>query len=288
MFPAVSTLYSRRWRINLLSITVLATVLLGIGEPPPQTTPERQEITAPQPLPANTQKDSWDKAYILFTGLLVFVGGITFVAVWKQANESAKAARIMSHQTVLLRHQTKANIQAAKAAKNAAIEAKRNTQIIIDKERARIFVEVDSFVIGHPNDPPKESVAFYTIRCNGTTQAEIVRAGIGISLHKSGESTSEDRTDVMNLPAVLMPGATQRQVYLSGVTGTDTQTRFNKGELFAYFHGWIIYKDIFGSTWSYDFKYLKTYETQWIGSGKETAYEDEDEENSGPSATEMT
>jgi len=262
-------------------------MLLGVGQPLPQVAPERQEITAPQPLPANTQKDSWDKAYILFTGLLVFVGGITFLAVWKQAKESAKAARIMRRQSVILWRQTKANIRAAKAAESAAIEAKRNTQIIVDKERARVSLEVGGLTIGHRNDAPNESRADYTIRCNGTTQAEIIRANIGIKLHEHGSSTAEDHADEMNLPVVLVPGAIIKgQVYLSGVAGTDTQTRFNKGELFAYLHGWIIYEDIFGSSWSYDFGYIRTRDTQWIGSGKETVYEDEDEENSGPSATE--
>ena len=60
------------------------------------------------------------------------------------------------------------------------------------------------------------------------------------------------------------------------MVGTDTQSRFNKGELNAHLKGWVIYKDIFGSIWTYDFEYFKTYETHWIGSGKETAYEDED------------
>lgn len=280
MVPAVSTLYSRRWRISLLSVTVLATMLLGVGQPPPQVAPEHQEITAPQPLPATTQKDSWDKAFAPETWpnwFLAFVGlGGVVVAVCT-LKRIASQARIMRHQTVLLRHQTRANIQAAN-------EAKRNTQVITDKERARLSVEVGRLGIGHPNDPPNASAVDYTVWCHGTTHAEIVRAGIGINLHKSGDSWAEDHTNEMNLPAVLMPGANQRQVFLSGVAGTDTQTRFNKGELHAHLKGWVIYKDIFGSIWTYDFEYFKTYETHWIGSGKETAYVDEDEENSGPSA----
>jgi hypothetical protein len=195
-------------------------------------------------------------------------------------------AHIMRRQSVILWRQTKANIRAAKAAESAAIEAKRNTQIIVDKERARVSLEVGTLSVGHRNDPPNESWAAYTIRCNGTTQAEIIKADIGIRLHETGPATGE-YADKINLPAVLMPGAIQGQVYLSGVAGTDAQSRFDKGELYARLYGWIVYKDIFGSSWTYAFDYLRTHDSQWMGGGKEIAYEDEDEKNSGPSATEI-
>ena len=55
-----------------------------------------------------------------------------------------------------------------------------------------------------------------------------------------------------------------------------------KGDLYAYCHGWIIYKDIFGSFWDYDFTYMRRHDSQWMGSGRETAYEDGEDDNGDP------
>lgn len=83
----------------------------------------------------------------------------------------------------------------------------------------------------------------------------------------------------MNIAAVLVPNDKGLGciAYLAGVAGTDAQSRFMRGDLYALCDGWIIYKDIFGSTWSYDFSYIKTHDRHWVGGGKETPYEDDEE-----------
>src|SRR5690349_22237714 len=45
------------------------------------------------------RKDEWDKAYVIFTGLLVVIGGFTLGAVWYQAKKTAEAADSMRRNT---------------------------------------------------------------------------------------------------------------------------------------------------------------------------------------------
>lgn len=213
---------------------------------------------------------------------IVGIAGV-FVAVCTVKYIAAQA-RFMRHQNAILRHQTRANTRAAKAAESAAIEARRTTQIIIDKERARVHVEIGMFSLGHPNDPPNVSGVSYTVQCNGTTPASIVRTSVKIAL-KTLQNTPVCQSDAaMNMAAVLIPNdkGFERITNLAGVAGTDAQSRFMKGDLYAYCHGWIIYKDIFGSSWVYEFTYMRTHDSQWMGQGKESAYEDDEEDYNEP------
>ncbi|HTU44425.1 MAG TPA: hypothetical protein VMF91_05155 [Bryobacteraceae bacterium] len=79
-------------------------------------------------------KDWWDRSYIIFSGLLVVIGAAGVIAAVCTLKTIAAQVRIMRHQGAILLRQTKATVQAARA-------AKESVSIAISSSRAWLLVE---------------------------------------------------------------------------------------------------------------------------------------------------
>jgi len=84
-----------------------------------------------EPVPVSVRTTWWERFYVIFTGLLVLIGGTGVCA-------AIKTLRIISHQTVVLTKQTL-------AARRAADAAAKNIELLISKERARVRIEMLEF-----------------------------------------------------------------------------------------------------------------------------------------------
>ncbi len=125
---------------------------------------------------AKAGKDWWDKAYVIFTGLLVIIGALG-------VRSAIKSLRLIERQTDandnLIKH---AGIQ-AEAAKDAAEAAFLNAQAVINSERPWVVVTT------HPD---KERRLFmFKAKNHGRTPAKIISEEIG----------HEFAADPMNLPS---------------------------------------------------------------------------------------
>jgi hypothetical protein len=68
------------------------------GQEPSEANQSRTIVVSELPA-VSVRKDRWDYLYIGLTGLLVIVAGITFGAVWYQANQTAIATRAVQRNT---------------------------------------------------------------------------------------------------------------------------------------------------------------------------------------------
>jgi hypothetical protein len=116
-------------------------------KPSPTNGPEHVIIDN---LPKIAGKDDWDKTYIVFAGLLVVIGGITFGAIWYQAKKTAEAAKAaadsveaINAQAGIMQRQTKAAQDSAEAARDNAVAAKISAEALISAERAWVLADFD-------------------------------------------------------------------------------------------------------------------------------------------------
>jgi hypothetical protein len=58
----------------------------------PSNTNTQQTVVIREPVPVSIGKDWWDKGYIILTGVLVLIGGLTLWAIWYQAKQTKIAA----------------------------------------------------------------------------------------------------------------------------------------------------------------------------------------------------
>lgn len=266
--------------------TALNSILATIAKSEQERSAERQQEAAAQS--DNVRFQRW----MIGLGIaqtLALIG--TLIAVWYQAKQTRIAAEASRDatgatqaSTEVIRQQVGIMERQTKAGEDAAIAAQKGVAIIISKERARVSVDVGNFSIGHPNDPPNVSGVAYTVQCDGATRADILSAWVGVDLHEVNTPASRLSYAQVSFPAVLRPNdkGAMGTVVLAGVAGTNAQPRFIRGELYAHFYGDITYKDLFGGTWIYEFSYLRTHDSSWIGSGKGRVYEDEEDDDNQP------
>jgi hypothetical protein len=133
---------------------------------------------------------------LALNGLLVFVG---FLGVWL-ACETLKT----------LKKQTIATRMAAKAAWKSADIAKRNTDIFVSKERARVGIDSvqPHFIDGirRRNDPfllDSDCIEFKVV-CYGATSATVLSSYTQVAVSQSPEFTEmRGATSAMSIPRVL-------------------------------------------------------------------------------------
>lgn len=128
--PANSTIDVDTVNVNKLNVTQQANAPDKAGQNANKSPSYLRRLIAPESLP------NLILCIVGIAGVIVAICTVKYIAA---------QARLVRHQNAILHHQTRANIRAAKAAESAAVEARRNTRIIIDKERARVHVEIGTF-----------------------------------------------------------------------------------------------------------------------------------------------
>jgi hypothetical protein len=199
------------------------------------------------PVTVVARKRDWaDWGYWVFSGLLVVVGGLQIWLLCGTLKAIRRQAAIMLRQT--------------KATEDAVIAAKRSVEIVIDKERARIEVEMKGApTIAGPNDALPMSEVGYIVRCYGTTPASILDTKSWAEINDSEQASSSQSYIAMFLPSRMMPtsegiGQTASLSWdYQKLEVDDIAEKVSKRELFVHFYGRIKYRDMFGGNWAYTF-----------------------------------
>ncbi len=209
------------------------------------------------PVSISSIKDWWDKLLVVFTGIIVFVGGFQIFYLWKTvkatnenalaAKAAADAARVQAEYSRLSAEATKEN---AIAAKDAAKATRDNVKIFIAKERARIRIEIMPIKpspTGGFGPPPLEVVVLKVFN-NGQTGARVVAAYADICVTTSKENPeffpNISRTIPINIESFFGPnseGVTTGIPYLYPFDWDSIDKRRN----FVYISGFINYRHLF-------------------------------------------
>jgi hypothetical protein len=205
----------------------------------------QQPVTVLELPPVSVMKDWMDRLYIFFTGVLIIVGSL---GVWA-AFRTLRAIGQQADQMV---------IQNTKLEESIGV-ARESVQIIINKERARIRVEVSEPPRLYPHDAIGElNELSYKIFCEGPTPAFIVNAYANLKVSDS-KLPSETKTNVPgSLPAVLHPNTEGRTIsaYLWQKFDEDLEPLLVNHKLFLHFHGIIEYVDVFETPRYTKFRYI--------------------------------
>jgi hypothetical protein len=226
-------------------------------------------------------KDWTDRAYWLFSGFLVLVGALQVGLLWKTLGAIRRQAVIMEEQSTSIQAQAttmqqqsaileksvraaESNANAAQAnaeaAKAGAETAKENIEIQVNKERARISIQVDdAFKI--QTGPLLNEVA-YKILIHGTSPAFIIES---IATAVVGDSTDIPAGSLevpMLLPPVVNPtteGTSKTAfVFPSAQMEKVDVDSINAKRKFVHFYGKVKYRDVFGRERLTKFRYMWT------------------------------
>ena len=168
----------------------------------------------------------------------------------------------IAKQTRLLWIYTAATRRGVRAAKKSAEAASDSIELIINKERARIRVEMDRHWIDVCD---AERIVYpkvtYMVEIYGPSAAFIEDAEASAYIADSADAQPPHPTNVpIGLPSVIKPDAPRisRDCYIfpkMELDQSDVDT-IHQGTSFLHFRGTIRYKDVFGKDRHTAFKYL--------------------------------
>ena len=217
-----------------------------------------------------------------YESIAIWLEGIALVLIlaldwWEYRKQGAD--RIEQHkesnlQMAIMQSQADATKENAIAAKDGAEAAKANAEaarlnaeaakemleLIINKERARIRVELkklDLSVGGY-----LLSTVEYTVRLYGSTEARIIDSGAEAYVHSSAEPSATKSSYV--LPMALEQVFTPQSPVVDKFAFLSPAMKLEKGDVdkinerksFVHFRGFIKYKDVFERERETRFQYL--------------------------------
>lgn len=203
------------------------------------------------------KRDWVDWGYWVFSGLLVVVGGLQVRLLWRtlsairqQADLMKRQAELMERQAVKLDESVAVADRAAIAAQASAGAAKENIEIIINKERARVSVEINLLSL---TLPALAHTANYNLRVYGPADAEayVVSSSLGALITDSPEPPTSGFVEyrMFGIPNVLTKHnpIENRMTFLQPKFTLDQGDidSVNQGKAFVHFWGCIKYKDVF-------------------------------------------
>jgi hypothetical protein len=205
----------------------------------------QQPITVRKLPPVSVMKDGIDRLSIFFTGVLIIVGSFGVRAAFRTLRAIGRQADQMVIQNTRL--------------EESIGVARESIQIIINKERARIRVEVSEPPKLYPHDAIGElNELSYKIFCEGPTPAFIVNACANLQVSDS-KLPSETKPNIPgSLPAVLHPNTEglTKSALLWQKFDEDLEHLLVDHRLFLHFHGIIEYVDVFDIPRYAKFRYI--------------------------------
>lgn len=222
------------------------TAVLALAIFEDQETPTPRNDAAQDQTPSGYKPPEW---------VLPLVGIITVLVIGWQSWETRRAAQAtqksaatMESQTGILRESVTAAKDAAKAAKDSADATSRSIELAIQKERARIFVEVEPLDLDHKS--LGTHAVRYSVIFHGSTFAFIEDASAEASFSDSPEPppSLDYIMGGISIPKVIPPG-TEKKICI-----TPFWHEFDSYEVenikhrksFVHFRGLIKYKDFMG------------------------------------------
>ena len=184
----------------------------------------------------------------IFTGLLVLVGLLQAGIFWWQGTVFRRTLKAIEGQTGVLREATSVARTSANAAEKSADAANRNIDILITKERARLWIESADL---HFQEGGHGKIAF-TVVGHGSTEAFIVESYMNRYISASSEDIIDSGVRT-SLPEVIIPH--------NPVTEMLPLEREEIWEVAqgptAYVHLLVVvrYKDVFDGQWEMKSRY---------------------------------
>jgi hypothetical protein len=256
--------------------------------------PKRPDSNSPSPPPGNkeapattsgdaakAEQENLDIQRKLewFTGGLVLVGLMqAFTMIWQasllrgtlktmdqqatDARSSSGAAASIAQQTLTaierqakhMEDQSRALVQSVAAAQESAKVAQRNLDAMMNRERARIRVEIVGLDLGESGFARVN----FAVYCHGPTAAFISDARVLAEMGSSTEAPTGIPMFPMRIPPVLTDPKRDDHSYIWNVIGQSKNqvAQFNGGELIVHFWGLVRYKDVFGNDWETAFCHI--------------------------------
>jgi hypothetical protein len=146
--------------------------------------------------------------------------------------------------------------------RKAAKAAENNIEVLIAKERARIYIEPDGFAFDPYDEYDPTYELKYKITCAGTTPAIIFFSHVAAEISVSQRRDEPERGDQIPLPNNVVPGVIELRTSLAGDRkhfNDILDEQIESGELFVNFWGYINYRDIFfkgNGFWRKNFRYI--------------------------------
>ncbi len=237
----------------LLSFALLvcaAPILVAQSSAPPlnsnsgnRTGEPTQTVKVSDLPPLSIAKDWSDRAYWLFTLILVAVGGLQAFLYWGSLRAIERQAIQMEHQTGILEKSV------ALAEKNAET-AKQNIEMFISRERAHLRVEV--MPLEWPLQPGP-AILRYKVTLYGATEAYLTSSCARAEIMDSLEPPDDAKWwPAMSIPQVIGPNNRMVEGVVQGIfPKMDLQPpdieAIDAGKKFIHFRGFIRYEDVFGA-----------------------------------------
>jgi len=190
-----------------------------------------------------SHKDGWDKAYVIFTGLLVAVGGVGVGYAVKTLRAIRKQASEMEGQRGVMEGQLETMTSQLAEMKAAGEMAKKQFDLTVSKEKPRLSVEVDPLVFER-GDYVNARVK-YRVRYSGTTPAFVTDSS---ACGQITEFITPDPlfTLPMKLSQTVLADAEDMAAPLFPPNLTsDDMDAISTGTKFIHFIGFIKYTDVF-------------------------------------------
>ena len=189
-------------------------------------------------------KDGWDRAYVVFNGILIVVGTIGVVAAIKTLRTIKRQADLMDRQTGILE-------KSVAAAEKGAHAAEKSISVVIEKERARLFIEVDNLQL--PQLQPEFWLLdiTYKLFIYGSTLAFVEDSNATVFVSQSeNPPTKNGYQRVVTKPVITpTPDAISLNATSFGPSRGEKPIleQIWKRQQFIHFFGFISYRDLWGN-----------------------------------------
>jgi hypothetical protein len=230
---------------------------------------------------------------------LVVVGILTILVIGWQAVETRRAAqatqssaKTIQQQIAVMERQTKATEDAATAAKDTAESTKQSIEMMINKERARLRIDLKKLNLAAK--PFAVYTVDFTVAIDGPTAAYIVETGcVAYVLPLANIDSIGVGDAVINslslLPKVISPNSPpleQFALFIMGDRNAENMiSEIKNDRLFVGVRGFIKYKDVFDRNRDSQFRYVWKFSnlpvlpgTDRYGSWEKCGSEDENRE----------
>jgi hypothetical protein len=225
----------------------------------------------------SVERDQYDRSYWAFSGLLVLVGALQIILLWrtwKTMDDQAKKAIVDAAESAFT---TKATLQALKQQADAM---DKQNKAIRDRERARLTLinPTDSPDFVSPiriidDEPELYMEVGFAIHNDGASKAFNVRGWGGMVVQDTPEPFTIGNKKPLTIPTVIREATLEDPIHISvSEVITDRDSKLAeavdedgdaKGFFFVY--GEIIYDDVFGEKHRTPFRFLWDVVNYWEG-----------------------
>jgi hypothetical protein len=172
-------------------------------------------------------RDAIDYIGLILTFILLAVGFFGVRAAYRTLRAIESQAGIMRGQLETMQDQVR--------------EMRKQFDMMINKERARIMIEIKSVVL----DSGPAQVQ-YTVNCHGPTEAFIKDARVSVEILPSAGMDNSKFGQPMKIPAVMKEATLLRQAYALNNFAATVPHQIENGQLWVHFKAEIAYNDVFG------------------------------------------